>query len=170
MRHARTAFTLVEILIVVIILGILATIVIPQVSTASSDARMTSTRSTLQKVRAQIEVFKLEHAGCPPQTTGLWTLMLSQSSTAETAVANPVGTKFGPYLQAVPHCGFNDLSSVSTAATDLNAGWYYTCDTTSYELRASISIIDGCDQAIDGRLPSHSSGTTTCSVVIGSSS
>ena len=46
-------FTLVEILIVVIILGILAAIVIPQFTQASNDARESSLSSELQTVRSQ---------------------------------------------------------------------------------------------------------------------
>ena len=47
MVHKNRGFTLVEILIVVIILGILAAIVIPQFTSASSDARNSSVASTL---------------------------------------------------------------------------------------------------------------------------
>ena len=135
MRGLPKGFTLVEILIVVLILGILATIVIPQVTTASQDARLSSIRSTLQKVRGQIEVFKLDHNGIPPQTTALWNGMTSQSNTTETNLANPVGTKYGPYLQAAPVNNWNNITAASSAAVDLGAGWYYTCDLLNYELR-----------------------------------
>ena len=50
-RRNSKGFTLVEILIVVIILGILAAIVIPQFTNASSDARKNSLTSQLQTVR-----------------------------------------------------------------------------------------------------------------------
>ena len=50
----RKGFTLVEILIVVIILGILAAIVIPQFTSASSDARQSSLTSQLQTLRSQV--------------------------------------------------------------------------------------------------------------------
>lgn len=59
-RHSRCSaqcsskphgFTLVEILIVVIILGILAAIVIPQFTSASQNARVSGTLSTLQTLR-----------------------------------------------------------------------------------------------------------------------
>src|SRR5256885_1739083 len=59
--YARKGFTLVEILIVVIILGILAAIVIPQFTNASQDARKNSLTSQLQTMRSQIELYKLQH-------------------------------------------------------------------------------------------------------------
>ncbi len=60
-RNIKRGFTLVEILIVVIILGILAAIVIPQFSNASRDARRPNVTSRRQTLRSQIELFKLQH-------------------------------------------------------------------------------------------------------------
>jgi len=66
------AFTLVEILIVVIILGILAAIVIPQFTNASQDARKSSLVSQLQTLRSQIELFKLQHGDTLPDLLTNW--------------------------------------------------------------------------------------------------
>src|SRR3982751_3820341 len=60
-RTRKSGFTLVEILIVVIILGILAAIVIPQFTNASQDARKNSLTSQLQTMRSQVELYKLQH-------------------------------------------------------------------------------------------------------------
>src|SRR4051794_25278458 len=60
-RSRKGGFTLVEILIVVIILGILAAIVIPQFTNASTNARVASTVSQLQSLRSQIQLYKLQH-------------------------------------------------------------------------------------------------------------
>src|SRR5881392_1027324 len=60
-RTHKGGFTLVEILIVVIILGILAAIVIPQFTSASQDARKNSLTSQLQTLRSQLELYKLQH-------------------------------------------------------------------------------------------------------------
>src|ERR1700753_1464663 len=79
----RRGFTLVEILIVVIILGILAAIVIPQFTNASNDARNNSVASTLQTARSQIELFKIQHGDTPPATAVMWSIMLTKSSTTE---------------------------------------------------------------------------------------
>jgi general secretion pathway protein G len=123
-----TAFTLVEILIVVVILGILAAIIVPQFGHASQDSRISSVQSTLQSLRRQVELFKAEHDGTPPQTTsGLWSVLMSRSDTSETTVDLPVGTAHGPYLATLPVNPINGMSAVSTnAGPDTTSGWYYT--------------------------------------------
>ncbi len=65
---ARTAsgFTLIEILIVVVILGILAAIVIPQFASAQSSARATAMRSQLGTVRSQIAAWQVQNHGRIP--------------------------------------------------------------------------------------------------------
>ena len=124
-KTANRGFTLVEILIVVIILGILAAIVIPQFSSASSDARTTNLKTTLANVRNQIEVFKAQHSDTAPALAGMWTLMTGQTDTTEGTSAAPTGTHLGPYLQAAPINPVNSLTGVSSSAVDVNAGWYY---------------------------------------------
>lgn len=59
-------FTLIEILIVVVILGIIAAIVIPQFSNASHVARENSLKDDLRYLRTQVAVFKAQHRDTPP--------------------------------------------------------------------------------------------------------
>ena len=123
--YRRNAFTLVEILIVVIILGILAAIVIPQFANASTDAKTNNLRTTLASVRNQIEVFKSQHNDMPPQLAGMWTLLLTASNTTETNIPNPTGNHWGPYLLSAPINPVNGLTAVSSNPSDASAGWYY---------------------------------------------
>jgi len=69
-RNVKRAFTLVEILIVVVILGILAAIVIPQFTNASQEAAANSTRSQLQTIRAQVDLYKMKNVGSFPVDSG----------------------------------------------------------------------------------------------------
>lgn len=136
-RHVR-GFTLVEILIVVIILGILAAIVIPQFSNASSDARNNSVSSTLQTLRSQIELFKVQHVDNYPQTTAIGTnfaLMLTVSTMGDTSVTTGgTGANLGPYMQQAPINPLNKNTGVSAVATSTLDGWYYSATPTAYTL------------------------------------
>jgi general secretion pathway protein G len=127
--YRKGGFTLVEILIVVIILGILAAIVIPQFTNASQDARKNSLTSQLQTIRSQVELYKLQHQDKLPDiiTTG-WTLLTNKTNAAGTVTS--VGS-FGPYLQQVPVNSLNQGTQVvqgtgaAISGNNASTGWVY---------------------------------------------
>lgn len=129
----RSAFTLVELLIVVIILGILAAVVIPQFSDASTDARVSSLMTNLQTIRGQIDLYKLQHNGNYPTIANFAAQMTSKTDADGTV--NPTG-KYGPYLQRIPTNPFtvggtgNDVTSTAAAA---NKAWYYNETTGEFK-------------------------------------
>ena len=98
---SKRGFTLVEILIVVVILGILAAIVIPQFTNASTEAKLSSLKSDLQTVRSQIELYKIQHDDSPPTAA----LFVTQMTVPD---ANG-----GPYMQKVPVNPFSGGDSVT---------------------------------------------------------
>src|SRR3954469_8579981 len=134
MKRNSRGFALVEILIVVIILGILAAIVIPQFTNASSDARPSSVQSTLQTMRGQIELFKIQHGDLPPAATALNTVMTGKTGAADTTQAP--GGSLGPYLQAFPINPINGFATVVNAAGTA-AGWVYTVSGSQYTVWAT---------------------------------
>jgi general secretion pathway protein G len=66
----KKAFTLIEILIVVVILGILAAIVIPQFTKASDDAQAGNVQTQLSTIRNMIELYRVRNNGAYPSTFG----------------------------------------------------------------------------------------------------
>ncbi|MDD5135631.1 MAG: type II secretion system protein [Phycisphaerae bacterium] len=129
----RSGFTLVEILIVVVILGILAAIVIPQFSDASTEAKTSSLLSNLQTVRSQIQLYKIQHTDALPGAGGA---SFAAALTGQTDVAGAVGTDYGPYLQAIPKNPFNDLSTVTEGTTNPTeagtTGWFFNTSTGEF--------------------------------------
>jgi len=120
----RKGFTLVEILIVVVILGILAAIVIPQFSDASTDAKESALRSNLQTIRSQIELYKIHHNDALPGAGGL---SFTNALTGQSNVDGDSGTDYGPYLKSMPENPFNDSASVDVDGTvgDDSDGWHF---------------------------------------------
>jgi len=132
-QHRRAGFTLVEILIVVVILGILAAIVIPQFTNASEDAKASSLFTQLQTIRSQLELYQVQHNGNYPTLAQLWDNM---TETTDVAGATS-GTDFGPYLQQAPinpFTGFavvvaDDGSSEHAQGDATTDGWIYNATT-----------------------------------------
>jgi len=131
----KAGFTLVEILIVVVILGILAAIVIPQFTEASTEAKASSLMSDLQTVRSQIELYKVQHNdNVPaPEAGGLtWNRMTMYTDiNGNTNAAKTTVFCYGPYLQQIPINPFNDKNNVDTTGTigDDVGGWEFNTTT-----------------------------------------
>lgn len=128
MKATKSGFTLVEILIVVVILGILAAIVIPQFTDAATEAKESSLKTDLQAIRSQIELYKIQHTDELP---GNGTASFYQCMEGKTDVYGAVwssGVSYGPYMQSLPKNPFNDQNSVEIngSAGSNDDGWQFT--------------------------------------------
>jgi general secretion pathway protein G len=141
----RAAFTLIEILIVVVILGILATIVVPQFSNASINAKENTLKDELRYLRTQIVVYKAQHHDVPPgypngdrtaAATGPDFIAQLTKPTDEDGATNTLNTpvfRFGPYLSGMPSNPLNNLSALLIVGdtdplpdpTSVDYGWIY---------------------------------------------
>ncbi|MBC7854000.1 MAG: type II secretion system protein [Pirellulaceae bacterium] len=130
----RSAFTLVEILIVVVILAILAAAVIPQFSDSTNDAKNSTSLFNLNTFRSQIAIYRAQHGGLVPtgaDAAAITVQLTSKTNGDGTTTGTPT---LGPYLQAIP----NNTAVVDTTkqalikvvivdptANDAAFGWIY---------------------------------------------
>ena len=116
-NRTRKAFTLVEILIVVVILGILAAIVVPQFTSATQDAQTGNIRAQLKSLQNQVELFKARStdAQYPDLVADGWDGMIDPNSD---------GSFVDGYIKSAPKNPFNSSTAIAAAAAAGN-GWHY---------------------------------------------
>jgi len=153
-------FTLVELMLVVAILGILGALVLPVYQGHAAEAKVSSSKSNLHAIRAQIELYKMQHGGDLPgyiSGTGVNEATVPDQFTMTTAAdGTPSGTKnatdpflYGPYLVKVPTNPFNDKSYIAYStdfATDagvVDSGWLYNRTTGQIALNYPGTDEDG---------------------------
>jgi general secretion pathway protein G len=159
MRKAR-AFTLVEVLIVVVLLGILATTVISMTSDSAISAKESALATDLQLLRRFVLIYKCHHLEAGPgypngQTSAAPTeqafidqATLSSNSAGQTAAVGTPGFNRGPYMQKIPVNPLNNLSTVQMlgdgedfpASADNSHGWI--CKPATSEIRADSTGTD----------------------------
>ncbi len=142
--RTQKGFTLVEILIVVVILGILAAVVIPQFTEASTEAKTSSLCTDLQTVRSQIELYKVQHNDTMPGSVS--SVSFTQSMTLYSdVIGNTNATQtatycYGPYLQKIPSNQFAPTAiatTIDTGTTDpttasTTGGWFFNTSTGKF--------------------------------------
>ena len=126
MTNRTKGFTLVEILIVVIILGILAAIIIPQFTDASEGAKESSVQSNLMAMKSQFELYKAQHNDDHPCDDGngaIDTLAnITAKLTTKTDETGAAGGDLGPYMQNIP------VNSFAPSAAAFSLGTVADCD------------------------------------------
>jgi prepilin-type N-terminal cleavage/methylation domain-containing protein len=94
MKRCKNAFTLLEVMIVVLILAILATIVVPSIAAARGEARKSGAEAAAQEVGKAIGYYKAATGTLPDLVTD-WSPLLTQTYTSD-------GTAVGPFLATAP--------------------------------------------------------------------
>lgn len=155
----KQAFTLVELIIVVSILGILAAIVIPQVQGNTTQAKESAALSSLRTIRSQIGLYKLDHTNYPGYVSGTAStnqtfftnqlIGISNAAGVASSSTIPTGTlPYGPYLMEFPENPFNNLKTIKIFTTDTafadaaddTTGWLYK--TLTGEIRLNTTTPD----------------------------
>ena len=98
MRHARSAgYTLLEIMVVVFILGLLATLVVPRIAGRGDEARHTKAIADMKAIEQALNLYRLDATGYPTTAQGLAALVKRPDTPPVPKTWNPNG-----YLERVP--------------------------------------------------------------------
>ncbi len=138
-RRPSKGFTLVEILIVVVILGILAALVVPQMVNASNEAVKSALARQVQMINHQVELYRIAHEGVLPSDDedspmiegGLnngWGAMISIEYLKE--------QPFNPYTKSTLLVAGDFATAVADVQTSAN-GWYYELGVNSMTVYAA---------------------------------
>ena len=112
--RAKRAFTLIEILIVVVILGILAAIVIPQFTNAADEAATSQAKAQLGSMRSQVQLFRAKNGYLPGDSTP--TDATDAMATADACFAELVTSS---YIPAAPTLGGDYTWALNSSSDNL---------------------------------------------------
>ncbi len=95
MRKQFSGFTLIEVMVVVVILGILASIIVPKIMDKPDEARIVKAKQDIRAVQSALEMYKLDNYVYPTTDQGLQALVQKPST-------NPVPPHWKQYLDRLP--------------------------------------------------------------------
>ncbi|MDK1031239.1 MAG: type II secretion system protein [Planctomycetia bacterium] len=145
------AFTLVEILIVVILLGILAAIVIPQITGFTETARQAALRQNLRNIRSRLEAYFHQHNSTNPTVEDFTDQMLKFSDAAGN-VSDSFTPQYylGPYLEQMPANAYTGIATVRVidepatffTPPETSGGWWFNRATREFRADLSADVTD----------------------------
>ena len=132
LRHRQLrAFSLIELVIVIIIMGVISAIAIPRMMKGAENADVTGLQADLAVLRGSIEMYRYEHAAFPAALS-----IVAQLTTITQKDGLPwaSGEKYGPYVVKIPplktgiHKGDTGIVGIAGPPAVENAGangWLY---------------------------------------------
>jgi general secretion pathway protein G len=95
-RGAQAGFTLIEIMVVVVIIGVLGALIVPGVLENAEKAKITAARADVSNIMQALKLYRLDNQRYPTGEQGLQSLV-ARPTTA------PVPPNWKPYLEKLPN-------------------------------------------------------------------
>jgi general secretion pathway protein G len=96
-RRKRQGFTLVEVLVVVVIIGLLAGLVVPRIVGRGEEAKRTAAKVQISELEQALDLFRLDNGFYPTTEQGLEALVEEPTSSPE-----PRNYRSGGYIKKIP--------------------------------------------------------------------
>ena len=132
----RGGVALSEILVFIVLLGILASIVVPHISGVNAEGPTSALATHLLRMRCRVESYKLHHNGQLPAAKGESFVHFLRRMAKKTNASGDAGIEFGPYLQRLPVNPFNDSPTVRIDGAPAGAnigGWRFDTATGAFQ-------------------------------------
>ncbi len=97
---SQKGFSLIEIMVVVVILGILASIVVPKIMSRPDEARAIKAKQDILSIQEALDLYKLDNGFYPSSDQGLNALVQKPTDA-------PLPSNWKPYLKSVPKDPWN---------------------------------------------------------------
>jgi general secretion pathway protein G len=94
-RHRVVGFTLVEVMVVVIILGVLAALIVPRVIGRTDEARAVAARQDVAAIMQALKLYRLDNGRYPSSEQGLQALVSKPT-------LEPLPSNWKSYLDRLP--------------------------------------------------------------------
>ena len=95
-RRLQAGFTLIELMVVLVIIGVLAALIVPNVLERADDARATAAKTDVNNLVQALKLYKLDNQRYPSAEQGLQALVAKPST-------NPVPPNWKPYVEKLPN-------------------------------------------------------------------